>query len=73
MPLYIISNLSQVFCSDVATKEGEMEIAVGFGRSLLHSDRITSEQSKEDLSKDLDAYSLRKEKINNKVKERTAR
>jgi len=45
--------------------------AVGFGRSLLHSDRITSEKSKEDLSKDLDAYSRRKEKINNKVKERT--
>jgi len=46
-------------------------VIVGFGRSLLHSDRITSEKSKEDLSKDLDAYSRRKEKINNKVKERT--
>ena len=63
----------QAFSANVAIKEGEMEIAVGFGRSLLHSDRITSEKSKGDLAKDLDAYSQRKERINNKVKERTAR
>ena len=62
--------MPQVFSGNVANKEGEIEISIGFGRSLLHSDRITNEQSKEELAKDLEKYSTRKDQVNLIIKER---
>ncbi|XP_066934822.1 utrophin-like isoform X2 [Clytia hemisphaerica] len=60
----------ELFSSNVANKEGELEMSVGFGRSLLHSDRITNQQSKEKLQQDLQLYTSRKDQINLKIKQR---
>ena len=45
-------------------------MSVGFGRSLLHSDRITNQQSKDQLQQDLQLYTSRKDQINLKIKQR---
>ena len=68
----IVSSFFQVFSSDVANKEGEMEISVGFGRSLLHSDRITNDKNKQDVNNDIESYSSRKNQINQRIKARKA-
>ena len=60
----------QIFSANVANKEGEMEISVGFGRTLLHSDRITNDKSKQDVNNDIEKYSSRKNQINQRIKAR---